>query len=206
VRPGVDADFSFTNSLGIRADFEIGPLTIEAMYNVFPFENTITVMFLSGTEVRDTLDFVARKSSDRGCRAQVQLAGISFKMICGPNARAEEIVIGDGCRDPNGDLIEGKCAPLIESALYRVAVNDYIAAGGSGFEVLKRNTSKINTGIALRAATIDYMRSLTACDSTLVDGTLPPGDNRTVEEVYGPITCLDETVEAHDGRILPAFE
>ncbi len=208
VRPGVDADFALTNSLGIRADFEIGPLTTEAMYNVFPFENSITVMFLSGVEIKDMLDFVASKSSERGCRSQAQVAGISFKMICAayPNARAEEIVLGDGCRDPNGDLIEGKCAPVIDSALYRVAVNDYIAAGGSGFDVLKRNTSKINTGISLRAATIDYMRSLAKCDSTLVDGTLPPGDNRTVEEVYGPITCLDETAEAHDGRILPAFE
>ena len=39
VQEGVDAEFSLTNSLGIRADFERGPLTNEQMYNVFPFEN-----------------------------------------------------------------------------------------------------------------------------------------------------------------------
>src|SRR6185436_1150587 len=63
LQQGVEAEFGLTNSLGIRADFERGPLTIEQMFNVFPFENTIVVMYLSGVEVQDTLDFVARRSA-----------------------------------------------------------------------------------------------------------------------------------------------
>ena len=35
------------HALGIRADFESGPLTLEQLYNVFPFDNTITTQFLS---------------------------------------------------------------------------------------------------------------------------------------------------------------
>jgi 5'-nucleotidase len=201
VRTGVDADFAITNSLGIRADFEIGPLTVEQMYNVFPFENSITIMFLSGSEVRDTLDFVARKSSERGCRTQAQVAGISFKMVCGPDARAEEILIGDRCRE-DGELVPGRCEPLADEALYRVAVNDYIAAGGSGFEALKRNTSKQNTGISLRAALQDFLRDLGDCAADLID----PFTGENVLAKYGPITCLDETTEAHDDRIYPVFE
>ena len=50
-----------------------------------------------------------------------------------------------------------KCAPLSPSGLYRVAVNDYIAGGGSGFIVLKRNTSQQNTGISLRDALTVYL-------------------------------------------------
>ncbi len=79
---GVEAEFAVTNSLGIRADFERGPLTIEQMFNVFPFENSITVMYLSGTEVQEMLDFVARRSASRGCRTQAQVAGIAFDMVC----------------------------------------------------------------------------------------------------------------------------
>ena len=37
-----------TNSLGIRDNLYAGVLTQEAMFNVFPFENTINVMFLTG--------------------------------------------------------------------------------------------------------------------------------------------------------------
>lgn len=204
-RPGVDADFAITNSLGIRADFEQGPLTLEAMYNVFPFENSITLMFLSGVEVRETLDFVARKSSDRGCRTQAQVAGITFTMVCGENARAEEIYLGERCRTADGTIDPGSgCLPLLDEGLYRVAVNDYIAAGGSGFTVLKRNTSKQNTGIPLRAALMEHIRGLSDCAPDVLDVTSPEAES--VLELYGPVTCLDETIEAHDDRIFPRFE
>jgi 2',3'-cyclic-nucleotide 2'-phosphodiesterase (5'-nucleotidase family) len=55
---------------------DIRLMVIEQMFNVFPFENTIVVMYLSGVEVQDTLDFVARRSAERGCRSQAQVAGV----------------------------------------------------------------------------------------------------------------------------------
>ena len=149
-RSGVEAEFSLTNSLGIRADFEPGPLTIEQTFNTFPFENTITVMYLSGVEVQGLLDFVSRRSASRGCRTQAQVAGIFFDIVCdgecpnGERACAKNIFIGDQCRgaNPNGPVDESICAPVIPSGLYKVAVNDYIANGGSGFRVLEQNTSQ----------------------------------------------------------------
>ena len=75
LRQGVEADFGVTNSLGIRADFESGPLNLEEMYNVFPFDNTITTMFLSGDETQEMFDFVAARSAERGCRTQAQVVG-----------------------------------------------------------------------------------------------------------------------------------
>jgi len=201
--PGVDADYAFTNSLGIRADFEEGPLTLEAMYNVFPFENTIVVMFLSGTEIEQTLNFVARKSSERGCQTQIQVAGLWFTLACGADAHAEDIVIGEDCRRADGTVDKTRCQEVIPEGLYRVAVNDYIAAGGSGFEVLKRNTSKLNTGISLRAGLMNYIRTLQPCPMDLVDPNDPK--HRTLVAEYGVITCLDQTVEPHNGRILPQF-
>jgi 5'-nucleotidase/UDP-sugar diphosphatase len=202
-RSGVDADFSMTNTLGIRADIDPGPLTQEIMFNVFPFENTITVMYLSGSEVQATLDFVARKSSERGCKAQAQVAGITFTMVCGSNARAKDVYIGDHCRFDDGRIDESRCLKLLPTGLYRVAVNDYIAAGGSGFYVLKANTSKLNTGIPLRAALQDYIRNLEPCSPTVVDATDP--EAQSVVKKYGPITCID-TQEAHDNRIFTVFE
>jgi len=204
VRPGVDADFAMTNSLGIRADFEQGPLTLEDMYNVFPFENTIVLMYLSGSEIQETLDFVAQKSSDRGCRSQVQVAGLWFTMVCGSNAHAEDIYIGEQCRNADGTIDATKCEQVIPEGLYRVAVNNYIAAGGSGFTVLKRNTSKFDTRISLRDGLRDYIRNLPACAADQVDATDRQG--RTVMSEFGVVTCLDEKVEAHEGRILPTFQ
>jgi 5'-nucleotidase len=227
-RSGVEAEFALTNSLGIRADFESGPLSVEQMFNVFPFENSITVMYLSGSEVQETLDFVARKSADRGCRTQAQVAGIYFDMVCNgtcpdsnpddtfvPKACAKNIYLGENCRmDLNGDGIgepdapidTSKCRPVVATGLYRVAVNDYIAKGGSGFEVLKRNTSKQDTGVALRDALTVYLRKQGQCPEGAIDMTDTQTPQRTIAERFGPIPCFGDTLEKHDGRIRPVFE
>lgn len=209
-RTGVEADFALTNSLGIRADFEAGPLTVEQMFNVFPFENSITVMFLSGVEVQEMLDFVSRRSAGRGCRTQAQVAGIWFDMVCsgdcpdGRSACAKNIYLGENCRggNPDGPIDTSRCAPLEPTGLYKVAVNDYIAAGGSGFEVLKRNTSKKDTGVSLRDALVDFLRRQPACDDSVMDMST----GMAVTDEYGQVACLDETIEPPDGRIRAVFE
>jgi 2',3'-cyclic-nucleotide 2'-phosphodiesterase (5'-nucleotidase family) len=219
IQPGVEAEFAITNSLGIRADFEYGPLTIEQMYNVFPFENSITVIYLSGAEVQETLNYVAERSATRGCRTQAQVAGIAFDMVCsGPNgAYAKNIAIGDNCRiggDPTAEIDFSRCARLELSSLYRVAVNDYIAAGGSGFDVLRRNTSKQDTGISLRDSLRVFLNTQTCppgsacrarCDAQLDDAVTATGAP-TITSKYGAISCIDETTEAPDGRVRPTFE
>jgi 2',3'-cyclic-nucleotide 2'-phosphodiesterase (5'-nucleotidase family) len=222
---GVDAEFAITNSLGIRADFERGPLTNEQMYNVFPFENSITVMYLSGQEVQDTLDFIARKSASRGCRTQAQVSGIAFDMVCKSEtcpgldpisgqksgACAKNVSIGDNCRNgnPDGPIDNSKCPKLELSGLYRVAVNDYIASGGSGFIVLKRNTSAQNTGISLRDALTVYLNKQPAvCNGMTTDQIIDETDpmQRSVKARWGNVSCLDQKLDAHDGRIRPVFE
>jgi 5'-nucleotidase len=214
LQEGVEAELALTNSLGIRADFERGPLTIEQMFNVFPFETTIVVMYLSGVEVQDTLDFVARRSAERGCRSQAQVAGIAFDMVCqgacpnGETACAKNIYIGDNCRkdgNPDGPIDPAKCAPLLSTSLYRVAVNDYIATGGSG--LLKRNSSKQDTGVSLRDGLRVYLNRQTKCVDQIDETDVrPDGPPRKVVDRYGAISCLDEHIEAHDGRIRPVFE
>lgn len=220
-RSGVEAEMALTNSLGIRADFERGPLTVEQMFNVFPFENSITIIYLSGSEIQETLDFVARRSADRGCRAQAQVAGVWFDMVCRgqcpdpdpsdgfvPTACAKNIYLGENCRNgmAAGPIDPAKCRPVVPTGLYRVAVNDYIARGGSGFTVLKRNTSKQDTGVSLRDALQVYLRQQPACAATIIDETDKATPKRSVRDRWGDVACLGNTIEPHDGRIRPVFE
>jgi 5'-nucleotidase len=220
VANGIQAQFSLTNSLGIRDDFYPGPLTVEQMFNVFPFENSLTVVYLSGTEVQEMLDYVANYSAGRGCKSQAQVSGIWFDMVCkgtcpvtdpsqpAPTACAKNIYLGENCRNgnPTGDIDPTKCAPVVPTGLYRVAVNDYIANGGSGFNVLKRNTTKQFTTVSLRDALTVYLKGQKPCDPTIIDSTDSQTPQRTVVQRWGPIPCLDEKFEAHDGRIRPVFE
>ncbi len=82
-RSQVWADFAITNSLGIRSDLVAGPVDEEMMINVFPFENSITTMYLSGYEVQEVFDFIAQRYSTRGCQSQAQIAGVSVLLNCG---------------------------------------------------------------------------------------------------------------------------
>lgn len=158
LRQGIEAEFALTNTLGIRDSLYRGPITIESMFNVFPFENTINVMYLSGNEIQEMLDFVSSRSGSRGCQSQAMVAGIRFTMNC-VTGKAEDIRIGDEPVQPN--------------STYKVAVNDYVAKGGSGFTVLKRNTTRIESGISLRDALIHYMqRAYCSCDALLADDAL----------------------------------
>jgi len=210
LRNRVEAHFGLTNTLGIRADINRGPITEEMMYNVFPFENSITTITLSGREVQDLMDYVALRSARRGCQTQAQIAGMttvfdcnedveaSFRVTiggsrlddpgnygrdaddkpyclfdgldCTPGADCDPTLetvrpcpagqtIGDGVCCPLGELCTplGCGTPISPYVSYKLAANDYIAAGGSGFTMLEHNTTQFNTGISMRDSVMDYV-------------------------------------------------
>ena len=210
-RSQVWADFAVSNSLGVRSDIVAGPVYNEQMTNVFPFENSVTVMDLSGYEVQAMMDFVAEKSTARGCQAQAQVSGLTATLNCsgcpgdGENTCirknydgapcAQRVTIGGSGRACGTDadcerFVDGRlsgeicttqrhpdpamnragkpfrCRMPISASCnrnYRLATNDYIAYGGSGFAVLGRNTTQKNLEIPLRDATKDAIVSMAAC-------------------------------------------
>ncbi len=211
-RLGVQTDFSITNTLGIRDAIPPGPVSIDQIYNVFPFDNSITTLQLSGREVLEMFDFVARRSSSRGCNSQAQIAGARVVVTCGSCDRdgdgvndrdgagnelvacAETVNVGlrqtriggaatgvpDRCERDEDCPFQGNtmipsarslCDPLSHRCMepvnpngsYSVAANDFIASGGSGFFVLQRNTTQVNTRVELRDAVIDYVQGQPAC-------------------------------------------
>ncbi len=232
-RNRVEAHFGLTNTLGIRADINRGPITEEMMYNVFPFENSITTITLSGREVQDLMDYVALRSARRGCQSQAQIAGMSVVYDCngdvesafritigGSRLESPELygrssagrplcdydgldctpgedcdpkletvrpcptgqTFGDGVCCPAGELCTplGCGAPISPYVSYKLAANDYIAAGGSGFTMLEQNTTQYNTGISMRDAVMDYLNlAFPGCGVSL-----PEQYRRDLDEMY----------------------
>jgi 5'-nucleotidase len=113
LRLGVQTDFSLTNTTGIRTDLNPGPITIEEMYNIFPFDNSISKMQLSGLEVQELFDFEARRSSGRGCVAQSQIAGARIRINCAgcnrPEANRTCTADTDCIGGAPGSCVDGKC-------------------------------------------------------------------------------------------------
>jgi 5'-nucleotidase len=221
LRLGIQTDFSLTNSTGIRTDLNPGPVTIEQMYNIFPFDNSITKMQLSGLEVQQLMDFAARRSAGRGCSSQIQIAGARVRLncttcpsetdipctidndcasvngkcdenkLCQATACADQVYIGHtqtrcntdadcepglpvrpGICDKTGGKPDGLClSPISPTNLYELATSNYLAGGGSGFRVLQRNTTQVDTKIQQRDALIDYLRAGVPCGYDPANGT-----------------------------------
>ncbi len=229
LRLGIQTDFSLTNTTGIRADITPGPVTIEEMYNIFPFDNAITKMQLSGVEVQELFDFVARRSAGRGCVSQAQIAGARIVMNCtmasadptlGPGV-ATGIFIGAVTQ--NGKIATctadtdcpqkafGQCdvsvspgicwQPIDPFGYYDLATSDYLAGGGSGFRVLQRNTTQLDTFVQQRDALIDYFRQgkpcghadktsdLRACSTDADCGCNASGDPSLCPQDIGEYVC-----------------
>ena len=103
------------------------------------------------------------------------------KCTCDVTACSEELFIGhlsQKCsRDSDcPDKLPGQCdtsgntqatgtclAPLQLESDYDFATSNYLAAGGSGFRVLQRNTTQVDTGIQQRDAVIDMIRNASPC-------------------------------------------
>ncbi|MBL8605919.1 MAG: bifunctional metallophosphatase/5'-nucleotidase [Myxococcales bacterium] len=138
LRLGIQTDFSLTNTTGIRADINPGALTIEQMYNVFPFDNSISKMQLSGAEVQQLFDFVARRSSRRGCTAQSQIAGARVRINCSGCARPG---VNDAPCTVDADCLEGATCEAGKCKVEACADSVYIGhiQNADGTRVLCRN-------------------------------------------------------------------
>jgi len=145
LRLGVQTDFSLTNTTGIRADVVPGAVTVEQMFNIFPFDNSIAKMQLSGKEMKEMFDFVARRSASRGCVSQVQIAGARVVLDCtvsnGPNEQAGQatnIFVGvepgqpQSCTSDDDCGLAKRCIERSPGELACLCTDDAGCAGGFG--------------------------------------------------------------------------
>lgn len=124
------ADLAITNSGGIRASLESGDVSYKNVLTVLPFGNTLVTVEFSGEELLNYLNVVALKSIDSGAYAQYSS---NLAMVVNRETKSVSDVKIDGkALDPN--------------ARYVVALNNYIAAGGDGYPVVKLHPTYVDTG------------------------------------------------------------
>ena len=205
VRQYAHADFGMTNSLGIRTDLNPGAISLDQLYNIFPFNNYVTTMYLSGADVQALLDFSTRRSAGRGCATQIQVSGIEFTMDCRDTPpgcvedcppRASDIFLTE-CGDPT-IIDKTGCVktPLDHNAVYEMATNDYIAKGGSGFSVLKVNNTQIVTDVALRDAVLETVIRSPLC----VEECRDEGGQLALEGCVGYESCVSDLTAFYTRR------
>lgn len=148
------ADFSVVNAGGVRDSMPAGKLTYKDVLKVQPFGNTVAVVDLKGAEVLQYLNAVSKISVGSGGFAQ--FAGIRLRIAAGSVTEAS---------------IRG--APLDPLKTYRMAVNNFIAAGGDGYPKLTTHPSYVDTGFV----DADVLRELITTRSPLKAADYAPADS-----------------------------
>jgi 5'-nucleotidase / UDP-sugar diphosphatase len=121
VREAANADVAIVNGGGIRATIRSGAVKLGNVYSAVPFDNYVVAIRLRGKEIREALEYGVSGVEDEEGRFP-QVSGLSFAYDPrGPKGkRVREI------------LVSGK--PLEDGRPYKVATNDFLAAGGDGFK------------------------------------------------------------------------
>jgi 5'-nucleotidase / UDP-sugar diphosphatase len=147
------ADFAVVNSGGVRDSIAAGKITYKDVLKVQPFGNTVTTVDLTGTEAMDYLNAAAQMSVGSG--AFPQFAGVKLVIEGGRVASAS---IKGTAIDP--------------SKTYRMAVNNFQAAGGDGYPKLIAHPSFVNSGFV----DADVLRAYIVANSPLKAADFEPGD------------------------------
>ena len=137
------ADIGMVNAKGVRCSIDPGDIKIEHIHTMLPFDNTISVITLTGEEVQKMLDHAA-KIWDK--LSSTIVTGVSGELYVDEN-KAKNIKI-------NGQPIDPKKE-------YTIAVTSFLADGNDGGDVFfAKPVSMKDVGIVMRDAVIEYMEYL----------------------------------------------
>ena len=128
---------ALVNDGGLRVPIAKGPVLMRHTYELLPFENYITVLTLTGTQLERLADEVARSNGE-------PVAGWSMVL---EGEDATRVLVGGTPIDPRGS--------------YRVATVDYLADGGGTWSVLWEPTAhddREDLTVLIRDVFVEYIR------------------------------------------------
>jgi len=124
MRSKLDTDAAITNGGGIRASINQGKITQGEVITVLPFGNTAVAIELSGADLKAALEHgVSEYPAAEGLFPQVSGIKFIFDGDAEAGNRVQQVWVGGEKLDPD--------------AVYTVATNDFMKAGGDGYTMFK---------------------------------------------------------------------
>jgi 5'-nucleotidase/UDP-sugar diphosphatase len=153
-------DFAFHNGGNIRTELPKGSFTQEQILTILPFENYLYIVSLKGSDIIELFNFIG--TIPQGAGGFPQFSGeVRYTIDKTPGQEKgviRNLTIGGAPVDPN--------------KMYRFCTNDYILAGGDGYEVMKRAENPFNTSLLLSYVVIEYIKAQGGLISPSTDGRL----------------------------------
>ena len=134
------ADIGIMNMGGLRNILPQGDITVDAVFEILPFENSLCVLTMKGTEMKRLMEVIAslRGEGLSGAHLEITKDGKLLKAI-----------------------VQGK--EIEDDKDYTVATIDYLADGNDGLTPLANaDKRECPDGMTLRGLFLDYVRQQTA--------------------------------------------
>lgn len=151
-----------TNGGGIRAWIHKGDITKNDVFTVLPFGNTMTVVYLKGSDLLEALE-ASTYCTPGAVGGFPQIAGMKITVDTTAQYDANAETYPDstyhGPKSINRvtiDEVNGK--PFDPNATYAVATNNFTAAGGDTYYAFARSEGSIDTGYTLDTILMDYIK------------------------------------------------
>ncbi len=144
------AQLALMNGGSIRTSIDAGPITLGELIEVQPFGNTITLVSLTGDQLKAALENGVSQIETVAGRFP-QVAGIRYSFDASKPV---------GSRITGVQIADAQGYSLIKpDATYRVVTNNFLLTGGDGYSVLQAGTNKLDTGLIDVDVTSEYIRA-----------------------------------------------
>jgi len=149
MRQTVSADIAFQNTGGLRTGISAGVITMGNLYEVMPFDNTLFTVDMTGEQVMRLLQYGITNRNI----GMVQYSGIkvSYDVAGMQGIPIIAVTMSDG-------------TTFSLNKTYKVATNDFMAAGGDGFTMFQEGKNLYDTNIPLRDILVDVIRKKKVID------------------------------------------
>lgn len=157
-------DGAIQNGGGIRDTILPGEISMDTLYRVFPFGNTISIVTLKGSELLEALE-----ASCFACPTALggfpQVSGIQFTIDTSVPYAEGELYPDSTYYAPAAagsrvtiTSVGGKEFDM--DATYNIAVNNFMADGGDTYYVFTKASQVLDTGVVDAEGLISYVNSL----------------------------------------------
>jgi 2',3'-cyclic-nucleotide 2'-phosphodiesterase/3'-nucleotidase len=143
MRAAAGADIALCNGGGLRAGLAAGPVTLGDLYSVMPFDNELFVAAMTGAQVMAALEHGL--ANEKFGTLQFSGLRVVYSAAASPGRRVVSATLADG-------------SPLAPDAVYRVAVSDFLVAGGDEYDMIKAASGHTNTYRSLRDVLAEAVR------------------------------------------------
>lgn len=150
-RSGFDVDIALQNAGGVRSGILSEDITIETVYTLLPFENTLVIFEMTGQRIITLLEDALSSIIDE----QRFFGGFPYAS----NLRFRiDPAAGNGKRVSGCEVMDktGAWHPLNPHTAYRVVVNSFLAGGGDGYTVFE-GLAGHDTGFIDTQAFLEYI-------------------------------------------------